>query len=340
MTKPTSKIPAGNLAKPVLILVVLLCLSCFCLTSCGSSAFGQSEQTFKDAFVSQGLDTKGVASNDFVKETPYSMTAFSVSGIEKSGDNKATAKATATIENESFASEIVYKCTYTDNKDNPSYSFELESSSTTPKKGIDYDSSHQLYDCDSVLSDDKASCTVSINTDCDEWFVESKNNATYTYKFDGEHWQYADKDESRSVKYKDINGDYAAKSGNAVHFSKFEISDLDSDKGTFVISFTTEEYARGTVTILSTSGTMKAAIEPQLGGDKALDDGYSYVFEASGNSNSGTKQASLKGCFTVNSTGEKSIAIEKGGFIGADSSWNGTIGNAGFEIGEATMYKQ
>ena len=340
MTKPTSRILTGNLATPALMLAVLLCLSCFCLTSCGSSAFGQSEQTFKDAFVSQGLDTKGVASSDFVKETPYSMTAFSVSGIEKSGDNKATAKATATIENESFASEVVYKCTYTDSKDNPSYSFELESSSTTPKKGIDYDSSHQLYDCDSVLSDDKASCTVSIDTDCDEWFVESKNNATYTYKFDGDEWGYADSDESRNVKYKDIEGAYAAKSGNAVHFSKFEISDLDPDKGTFTISFSTEEYMRGTVPISSASGTMKAAIEPVLSSTDALDDGYSYQFEASGSSDSGMKQANLKGCFAVSSTGEKTIALKKGGYISANTTWLGNTQSTNFDIDESTLYKQ
>ncbi|MEC4273671.1 hypothetical protein VJ923_10925 [Adlercreutzia sp. R25] len=302
---------------PTLLLATGLAL-CLILPGCGAANFGQTEDSFKKAFIEQGFDKRGAALDDYVKETPYSLTAFSVSDMEKTGDNTLTAVVTATVENESFISELVFDATYTDDEESPLYEFQRQSSTTTPKKGIDSGEGVEFDESQMTLSEDKTHCEVVLEETCGAWFVDSSETTTMSFVFENDSWRKEDEDTSRKVSYKDIEGSYWGKSNLMEHFVRFDISNFDEERGTFTIEMSAEQYECGYERdAMPFDATLHGAIEPETGGQYALEDGYSYGFVASGTSTGGKGSAKLVGYFTNPNTGEKTIELVQGSQIDA-----------------------
>lgn len=131
------------------------------------------------------------AKNDYVEPTGYESSLDEVSSISVS-NGKATGSVQATFDNESFESTATLSFT-ADADDSNKLShikFSVESQTTTPVAGIDFDEENDLENCDSELTDDNE-CTVSMPSDPNTpWYANSKSNDVYTYSFDGKKWSF------------------------------------------------------------------------------------------------------------------------------------------------------
>lgn len=284
------------------------------LSGCSPAPLGQTSATFKEAFANDSLVQKGVAANSYLNESPYEIKSFSIESVEQQNDTKVTADFAATIENNNFITEIEGTATYLQASDSsPAYEFDVTSSNTTPKKGIDFDKSNGLENIDSVLSDDRVSCTVETADTFSYWFADSSVNHLYTYQFDGTSWKQKSDDVQHKVVYKDINGNYLAKTGDLTKITLFEISNLDANTGSFDVNYRIGEYSSGYQNMIfhpEINGTLTATIEPTLDERNDESDKYTYKFKATGTSDRGNgKEATFEGYFSTNEFGEKIIQI-------------------------------
>lgn len=294
----------------------------FGLQASGYFVLGQNSETFKQALLEDSIVANGIASNQYLNDSPYDLVSYELRNLEKTDDNTVSADISATIENANYQTELELSAKYY-NVDsqapeslegiNRGYSFELVSDTTHPKKGIDFDTQFGLTDCNAALNEDGVSCTVVSEESFETWFASSNVKHTYPYTFTGKGWQAGKVDDLREVTYKNMDGSYAAKSGDLKRFTQFEISELDPEKGTFVITYTLapEAYSDWLLTYSDTNGTMLATINPERTGSEPSDDGYTYNFDAQGNSNAGNGAADCKGYLTTNDSGESIIKIDK-----------------------------
>ncbi|MDD6730095.1 MAG: zinc ribbon domain-containing protein [Eggerthellaceae bacterium] len=333
----------------VAVIVIIIAV----IFSTGALVMGQTPDKFKTAFENDSIATNGIAKNDYLNDSTYTVTSFKAENIKKVNEFEVTADITATIENDNFKTDIqavgaYYDATKSQNEVaqallSQGYMFEVTSSTTTPKKGIDFDKTNGLDAANSVLSDDATSCTVDVNKSNSFWFADSTIDTHYTYTFDGTEWKFSNKDESDQFTYKkDIEGNYAAKvSSSLAQLQKFTISNLNTEKGTFQIDYSLLATPAGAQDTTVT-GTIQATIDPSQQSNSSNGkqaDGKLYYFEGTGTSDSGDGQAEIKGYFTTSKSGESSIELST---FSADLSYPGffnTTMNSTTYFDE-TIYKQ
>jgi hypothetical protein len=332
------------------ILMVFIAATAFYGMGC-SSNLGQNAKTFKDALLQDMILQNGIASPNYLNDSRYELTLCDVENITKISDSIVSADINATIENANYMTELILIAQYHEAPDDQDgktasdppqgYSFSVESSVTTPKKGIDYDQAFNLANCDAPLGSDGVSCEVSKTAEYGFWFADSVVSTTYSYKFNGTEWDFVNEDISHTITYKDINGEYAAKTGNLTDFSRFSISNFNPEKGTFTISYTIDKPHTGNFTYPIINGVLEATMDSQEIGDQTQKDGYSYYFEAKGSSDSGKGEASCQGYFTVSSDGESVIEIDGGGI---DVTYTSALPRATYtetaKIAQGSMYRQ
>lgn len=302
-----------RLARSLVGICTVLVL-CSALSGCSPAPLGQTTTTFEEAFAEDVLVQKGIASSSYLNESPYEVKSFTAENIEKRSETGVTADFSATIENDNFMTEMSGTATYLQEPDGPStYEFDVVSSETTPKKGIDFDKSNGLEHIDPVLSDDRTSCMVEIVDTFSYWFADSSVKHLYTYQFDGSRWALKSDDVQHEVTYKDIDGNYLAKTGDLTKVTLFDISNLDAATGSFDVAYRIGEYSSGYQNMLfhpEINGTLKATIEPALDGKNDESDKYTYKFKAVGTSDRGNgKEATFEGYFSTNEFSEKIIQI-------------------------------
>jgi len=294
------------------------------LSSCsGIGALGQTADTFKEAFAESDVVAKGVASNALVNESPYAVIAFKCNDIKKVADAEVTANIEATIENDSFATDVKAVARYIDSSKLSSgekvhgtssggYSFEVMESTTTPKKGIDYDQSHRLVNCESALADDKLSCTVREETEESHWFADAVFTSDYKYVFDKnkQAWVFDEVEDSTTCKYKALNGTYKSRMGTDVTLT---VTSFDENTGSFSADYNVVDTTMyGTTDMgFDANGTLEGFVELKRGA--SFDNPYkpkgSYELTAKGTSNSGNGQASVKAELQDSDSGDPMISV-------------------------------
>lgn len=259
------------------------------------------------AFESCSIVENGVVSSNYVKESPYQVTAFELLS-NTSTDNGTEYVFTATIENDNFITEATVNGLQTGTR----FKFDVEDSTTTPKKGVDYDNENGIMETTSVLAEDGTSCTVENVESYDYWFATVTKGGTYTYKFDKTGWCFDSTDAAEKIEYKDIEGTYVQPAGELVKYSNFKVSNLVPSTGAFHISFTQEEYVNDfKETMYKASVELDAGITPVEGSSEsgAMDDGVTYEFQAHGTTDKGDKTASMNGYIGVDKSGNKILYI-------------------------------
>ena len=288
----------------------------------GATVMGQTPDKFEAAFQNDPIVTNGIANTTYLNDSAYEVTSFKCSDIRKTTDYEVTANITATIENANYRTENqvigrYYDASKTDSEllqaiGSIGYDFEVQSYATTPKKGIDYDAENELSNVNSTLADDAMSCTVTTNNTNSFWFADSTIDKTYTYTFDGTSWSFQGMQENDSITYKtDIEGDYAPKV-NKEKVTKFTISTIDAEKGTFQIDYTMSRTNPISENTFTSSGTINASIEQQQDGfyvDYEQADGKTYYFQGTGNSDGGNGQSEMDGYLVTSNSGESSLQI-------------------------------
>ncbi len=313
----------GVVAAAVVVVIAVVVFVGMNMT--GAFTLGQNAETFKQAFSRDDIVTYGVVANSYVNDSPYELTSCQVKNIRKINDSQLTAEISATIENANFKSDLTvhaeYRALGTQTESGyvgPGYQFQTIADVSTPKKGIDRDPDHGLGECTAELGEDGMSCTVAEESSAEFWFARSETKKVYSYRFHDNMWSFDKVDIQDSVIYQDMEGDYAAKSGDLKKFSQFTISNLDPGKGTFSINYVLNPRANTDSTTYSTAtGTMNATIDRQQGSNGSsapLEDGYTYMFDAQGSSDGGAGSASCIGYLLVDASGEKIIKIDKGSF--------------------------
>ena len=282
----------------------------------GAGTLGQTSGTFKTAFESSDTVRKGIASNDYVNETPYSVTSFECTDMKKTADYEVTAHVKAVIENESFKTEITAFATYIDGTKLPGgyaraggyadgYKFDITGSTTTPKKGIDKDSVNIAQAFESTLSDDGTTCTATVAETEQTWFVDAQFNTVHTYRFSDNRWTYVGAEATAAYDYHDIEGTYLPKGNSEVAFT---IRDFDSEKGTFVVDYTSTE--NNAVYNYNVAGTLNADIAATARQDyMSKSTRGTYEFAGTGTCSGGDGQASVEGTLVVTDSGEAALNV-------------------------------
>lgn len=320
------------------------------LAGCSSGPLGQNSEKFKEAFLEDAIVQNGIAGSQYVNESAYEVTSFEIGDIEQTSDTEVSTPFNATIENANFISDVSGIATYTQMRgtDGGYYVFECDASETTPKKGIDFDESRKLGDVEAVLSDDGKSCTVEVMNDYELWFADSEVKTVYSYEFTGQNrWEYEGDEKQHVVEYKNIDGSYAADSGDLTDLAAFEITNLDSSKGTFDIAYTAKETSipvglSRTRTYPEIHGTLSAAINPSDKGANTLEDGYSYFFTAKGTTNQGSdKPVEIEGYFVIDGNNKMAIEITKfSQTTSYASEYSGDMRTENISMGVGTLFKQ
>ena len=356
----TGSIPKTNM-KALIIggIAVISCIVIVFVSLGVSGAFmlGQTKKTFRQALLESPIVINGIASDAYLNESSYQLVQCDVDNLTKINKKTVTATIFATIENRNFTTEMELTAIYVKASNDPSdylsvlgisgHFFEVVSSTSTPKKGIDHDENRQLGNIQSVLNEDGMSCDVGMDKDYHYWFADSIISDTYKYRFNGRSWVFESENTIHKVTYKDIDGEYAAKTGSFTELTQFSISDLDSQKGTFTIRYIASPFAtRSTYSTWGTypdvSGTMKATIDPIVPffSTNKLDDGYAYYFEARGNSDRGDGQAYCNGYFILTDSGEPAIFISDCSIDCISVSDSGAEKNRDFFLWNGRMFKQ
>ena len=280
------------------------------LSACGGSeaSGGKSRDDLKAAFERDKIVEQGVASDALVEESPYEVTDFTVSG-ETETEHGTEYAIDAVIENANFTSALSLSC----ERRGEIISFELVDSSTTPKKGIDFDKANGIDAAESVLSDDGKSCTVHVEAPYDYWFIEGQTEETHTYKFDGSSWSHDGMRPAADYSFKkDIEGEYLCPAGELPQYSGFTISNIDPDQGTFTIKFTQDAFMSGTTQCQETHVELTAGITVEECEDAApgrMDNGMLYSFKAQGTTDLGGQTARMEGYLSVDAEGNPVIIL-------------------------------
>lgn len=145
------------------------------------------------------------AKNDYVNPSEYESSLDDVTDVNIS-DGKATGSIEATFENDSFESDAMLSFTAdADGSNNLSnIKFNVDSQTTTPVAGINFDEDHDLENCDSNLHEDSNTCTVKTPADDTPWYANAKKVNVYKYAFDGKKWSY----KKTSTKKNDVDDYY------------------------------------------------------------------------------------------------------------------------------------
>lgn len=145
------------------------------------------------------------AKNDYVNPSDYTSSLTDLTDVNVS-DGKASGSIEATFENDSFESDATLSFTAdADDSNNLSnIKFKVDSQTTTPTAGIDFDEEHQLEGCDSKLGSDGNTCTVKTPADDTPWYANAKKVNVYKYAFDGSKWSF----KKSSTKKNDTDGYY------------------------------------------------------------------------------------------------------------------------------------
>lgn len=259
------------------------------------------------AFEGDSIVENGVASNEYLKESPYKVTSFEVTSNSDSNDGTEY-EIKATIENDNYVTEM----TVDGLQQGSRYEFDVVDSTTTPKKGIDFDNANGIEKAEAVLQSDGKTCTVEQIETYDYWFATVTKGGTYTYKFTGDGWKPDGNDAAEKTEYKDLEGTYTQPAGELVNLSNFTVSNLVPSTGAFHISFTQEEYVNDfKETMQKASVELDAGITPVNGSSEngAMDDGNIYEFQAHGTTDKGDKTASMNGYIGVDKSGNKILYI-------------------------------
>lgn len=282
----------------------------------GAGALGQTDGTFKAAFETSNIVRKGIAHNDYVDETPYSITSFECTDIKKTSDYEVAAHMKAVIENESFKTEITALATYVDGTKLPSdyswaagfvdgYSFDVTSTTTTPKKGIDRDDTNIARAFEASLSDDGTTCTATVRETEQTWFADAQFTTVYSYRFKDNRWTYVGADTTSVYDYHDIEGTYQQRGRSDMTFT---VRDLNPEKGSFVVDYSASES--DFVFNYSVTGTLNVDIIATAKQDyktKAMQGVYELA--GVGTSSGGDGQASLRGELKVADSGEAALKV-------------------------------
>lgn len=259
------------------------------------------------AFEGDSIVENGVASNEYLKESPYKVTSFEVTN-NRDSDDGTEYEIKATIENDNYVTEM----TIDGLQQGSRYEFDVVDSTTTPKKGIDFDNANGIEEAEAVLQSDGKTCTVEDIETYDYWFATVTKGGTYTYKFTGDGWESDGNDAAEKTEYKDLEGTYTQPAGELVNLSNFTVSNLVPSTGAFHISFTQEEYVNDfKETMQKASVELDAGITPVNGSSEngAMDDGNIYEFQAHGTTDKGDKTASMNGYIGVDKSGNKILYI-------------------------------
>lgn len=280
-----------------------------CSLAGGSGAAGgKAADELRAAFEQDKIVEQGVASNALVEKSPYEATEFTITEETETEFGHAY-KIDAAIENANFASTLSLSC----ERRGEIVSFEVTDSSTTPKKGIDFDRENGIDVAESVLAEDGKSCTVLVESPYDYWFIEGKTEQAHTYKFDGTSWSHDGMRPAADYTFKkDIEGEYLCPAGELPQFSGFTISDLDPDRGTFAIKFTQDAFTSGSSQCQETHVELTAGIEIEERSDGTagrMDNGMLYSFKAQGTTDLGGKTAKMEGYFGVDAEGAPIIVV-------------------------------
>lgn len=296
------------------VLVVFIVSCCVLMTFTGGFTLGQTDDTFKRALENSDIVKKGVASDDLLNPSDYTVDGYSCRDLKQIDDHTVSCTVEATIENDNYKTHFTATGIYR-NVGNKDYDFKVTEAEITPKKGIDYDAQHGLNKCQAELAEDGKSCTVSAKSNAEEWYASVKMETVYTYKFDGTRWSFDYETKPRTIDYSDdILGDYLPTSNDEPYFSKFTIRNLDKEKGTFAIDYTLTfeaSFFDGTVNV---NGTLNATIDTQVNSGSKDDGPLFCKFVAKGNSDGGAGQAKLTGSFIAKPGGGKKIYIESAEF--------------------------
>lgn len=288
---------------------------------------GRSYDGLKVAFGQSSIVEQGVASNAYVEESPYEVTDFAVSE-ETETEHGFKYAIDAVIENANFTSIL----SLTGERRGEIISFELLDSSTTAKKGIDFDRENGIEAAESTLSEDGESCTVSTDSPYDYWFIEGNARVTYTYVFDGHKWSYKDMRPSEDYTFKkDIEGEYFCPAGESPQYTDFIISNVDSDKGTFSIAFTQDSFTPGVYQCWESHAELTAGVTIEECSDNApgrMDNGKLYSFKAQGVTDLGGQVAEMEGYFDIDAKGSPVIVLAKSKVdtVGQNPSGKGAFG--------------
>ncbi len=319
----------------------------------GGTTLGQTTDTIRRAFEAQQPYLVEVPSGDYVNDTPYSVESFEVTDMKVQNDDWLTAQVKAAVENDSFRVDLVYGLDYYPYPDTAyrspdqtgEYAFSLISSSVTPKKGIDKDEANGVSGEGLEINEETGTCQTTVDKTYQFWFADAVVSKSITYAVGDNGWYIDDESTTRKVTYKDMDGEYRAKTGDLTKLAQFTISGLNAETGTFTITYKvngwTEEGGWSNPDSYSeASGTLTAAIEPSTSDYNGQSDGYSYYFEAQGDSDHGSRQASLSGYLVQTDDGSKAIEIDSMS-IGQDetSGWNGEVSSTVFD-GTGIIYKQ
>lgn len=319
----------------------------------GGTTLGQTTDTIRRAFEAQQPYLVEVPSSDYTNDTPYSIASFEVTDMKVQNDDWLTAQVKTAVENESFRVDLTYSLDYYPYPDTAyrspdqtgEYVFNLMSRTVTPKKGIERDDTNGVGGEGLELNEETGTCQTTVDKTYQFWFADAVSTKTITYAVGEYGWYVEDENTTRKVTYKDLDGEYRAKTGDLTKLAQFTISGLNAETGTFTITYKingwTEESGWGNPDSYSeASGTLTAAIEPATSDYEGQSDGYSYYFEAQGDSDHGSRQASLSGYLIQSDDGSKSIEIDSMS-IGQDETdgWNGEVSSTVFD-GTGVIYKQ
>ncbi|WP_282190802.1 zinc ribbon domain-containing protein [Adlercreutzia caecimuris] len=319
----------------------------------GGATLGQTTDTVRRAFEAQQPYLAEVPSSEYTNDSPYSIASFEVTDMKVQRGDWLTAQIKTAIENESFRVDLTYSLDYYPYPDTAyrspdqtgDYVFNLMSRSVTPKKGVERDDANGVGGEGLELNEETGTCQTTVDKTYQFWFADAVSSKTITYAV-GEHgWYVEDENTTRRVTYKDLDGEYRAKTGDLTKFAQFTLSGLNAETGTFTITYKvngwTEEGGWGHPDSYSeASGTLTAAIEPSTSDYGGQSDGYSYYFEAQGDSDHGSRQASLSGYLIQSDDGSKAIEINSVS-IGQDEidGRNGEVSPIVFS-GTGIIYKQ
>lgn len=329
----------------VVALVVGIIVAVMFMT--GGFTGGQTAGSFRNAFESQQVYTQGLPSTSYVDDTTFDLISCDVTDIKKQNNDWVTANIDAVAESDNYKVTMQFAANYfsypnaskTSNDASGNYEFGLKSEQIEAKTGITKDDGHGLYGVTSELSEDGRACTYVLDDTYDFWFADSSINNTLIYALRDYGWDFDSDDVMHKVTYKDIDGNYAARTGTMTELSSIKISNLNAESGSFNIEIAIPEKVENYYTQQAAVGTLTATIDPQRAAKNGMKDGYSYYFEARGSSTGGNGQSTLKGYFKVSDDGSKTIEITSGSIDITRVPKFGSAGNYSVSF-DGTIYKQ
>lgn len=287
------------------------------LSACGPDTKGQTEETFGEAFHSSEIARNGTFQSDYVNESSYSVTSYTCSNIRGGENGAVNADVEATIENDSFQTNLKATGVYSEEG---GYRFNVTESSSTPKKGIDFDKENGLENCESELTQGPNGplCTAWENPPEGYWFLDRMAQGEYAFT-DGVGWQC--KSFKRAPVFnKELEGAYtripkenenSGRLSDKTHYfiTSYTISNFDTEALTFDVEYSITGNFDDKATI---SGKATAKMEEEYRGSIDAEtlnvtSWKGYSFRGEGTSDAGDGTAKVSGKIDASADGEKTI---------------------------------